>query len=110
MKYKKVVVKYINFTDIKEANATKNYPHNGLFVVKVDNGEVVHSELRFIDKSMPTSVFVAPESVFNGFIYETKDYPEENELVAKIEEKTYQGQTDNGFILEFSKILLNSKK
>ena len=43
MKYKKVVVKYLNFTDIKEAKATKNYPHNGLFVVKVDNGEVVHS-------------------------------------------------------------------
>ena len=75
MKYKKVVVKYINFTDIKEANATKNYPHNGLFVVKVDNGEVVHSELRFIDKSMPTSIFVAPESVLTVLLMKPKIIP-----------------------------------
>lgn len=104
MKTKNIIVKYLSFTDAKESNNTKNYPHSGLFVVSI-NGDTQFSDLRMVDKSLPTTQMVVPECVFNNMVHEI----EANEVLPVIEQKTESGMSDNDFILEFSKILLSKK-
>lgn len=107
MKAINVTIKIIEFTDPKEANQTKNYPHSGFFIVRV-NGENTHqSDLRTIDKSVPTTQMIMPETFFNGLVTSIEVRNEEILPVAEL--KSVAGSSDNDFILEFSKILLSKK-
>jgi hypothetical protein len=106
MKAINVTIKIIEFTDPKEACQTKNYPHSGFFIVRV-NGEVNQSDLRTIDKSIPTTQMVMPETLFNGLVMSNEIKFEENLPVTEL--KSMSGTSDNDFILEFSKILLSKK-
>ena len=89
---------------------TKNYPDNGLYVVTIKNkdSEIVQSDLRFIEKSSPTTLFIAPEVIFNGVLRDI-EVPEPKGLELVQMQGEVQGMTANDFILNFSKILLNRK-
>ena len=102
-------VKKIEFDDGIKANENANYPDSGFFLTTVKKEKVTQSDLRFVDKSLPHNICIAPASAFYGVLFQMKEEPTETEIVATIEEKRYQGQSDNDFILQFSQILLNKK-
>jgi len=98
MKKVTVDLNYIEFETMDLAGQNENYPHSGLWMVKIKKG---NADLRFIDKSTTTNWCIAPESTCNGVF----DY-KEPEIVHTVEPKK---QYDGDFILEFSRILLNRK-
>lgn len=85
----------IEFDNHELAMENKNYPHSGLFDVKIKTGM---SDVRFVDKNIRTNCCVAPSVVF--FEVTHKDV-----YLDPVEPKKYDGD----FILEFSRILLNRK-
>ena len=96
---KTVEIHYIEFETFELANENKNYPHSGLFMAKIKDG---NADLRFIDKSTKQNFCIAPESMCNGVL----NYKEVEKLELIVEEKP---KYDGDFILEFSRILLNRK-
>lgn len=96
MKRLTVDLNYIDFETMELAGQNENYPHSGLWMVKIKKGG---SDLRFVDKATTTNWCVAPESICNG-IFDYKE-PEQQKEIKK--------QFDGDFILEFSRILLNRK-
>jgi len=98
MKKLTVDLNYIDFETMELAGQNKNYPHSGLWMVKIKEGNV---DLRFIDKSTTANWCIAPESICNGVF----DY---KELITTEPIETKK-QYDGDFILEFSRILLNRK-
>lgn len=106
MESKSVKVSYVEFTDLKEAMENKNYPESGFYVVKISED---NSDLRFIDKSSKLNFCICPESVFNGVEKYAVIPPQQLEVIPEYEVLPSQSMSDNSFILEFSKILLNKK-
>lgn len=100
----KAEIKEITFETSELANNSKSYPHSGLFLVT--NNEIGIIDLRFIDKGAKINYFICPESVFNGTIRTTivEDEPK------IIEHPKSNDSSNNEFVLEFARILLNRKK
>ena len=97
-KSKKVKIHYIDFDHSDDAMKNINYPNSGLFIVRVKKAG---SDLRFVNKSVELNYFIAPESVFNAVV----DVEDIGLPIEEIIEYKYDGD----FILEFARILLNSK-
>ena len=95
---KTVNIDYTEFETMELAGQNENYPHSGLWMVKIKKGG---SDLRFVDKATITNYCIAPDFICNGIF----DYKEPT-ITAPIEAKK---QYDGDFILEFSRILLNRK-
>ena len=102
MSRKLVPINEISFKDHKSAGANINYPESGFYLVAVEDAG---TDLRFVDKSVPSNMCIAPKSVFLGTMgdqitTETELHFESQEVPA------FVGHSENNFVLDFAKILL----
>ena len=105
MKTKKFIpIHEIEFENHAESMKNKSYPNSGLFLVKITDGI---EDLRFVDKSMPTNLCICPKSVFFGEVSDQITTIEELPTIEQV--KPVSGFSENDFILDFTKILLNRK-
>jgi hypothetical protein len=94
---KNLKIKEINFLKGEERGLTKNYPSNGFFISRFENGT---SDFILVDKNAERVIFLCPEEIFNSI----SEYEEET-IISEPNTDTYKGD----FILEFARILLNRK-
>lgn len=107
MKTKTLKLNYIEFEDFKTASDPKKYPESGFYISSVL--ETKTSDLRMVNKYTGLNLLIMPEDQFDSIgkyvIVETEEPTvlETNEVIPS------GTMSDNNFILEFSKILLNKK-
>lgn len=102
-----IEVKEIEFQDPDEAGLNDNYPDSGLYLVRTKKG----SDLRFIDKSISGNHCICPESVYKGLGLDTPGLPKQEEITnMSTFYNVAPGYVSEMFVLDFAKLLLNSKK
>lgn len=101
-----IPLREISFKTMDLSMKSQNYPSSGLYLVVVEDTN--NSDIRFIDKSTPSCIFIAPTSPFLGAMID--EIETQTEFVSEeLPPANSNSMSNNDFILEFSKILLTKK-
>jgi hypothetical protein len=93
---KNLKIKEINFLIGDTIGLTENYPSNGFFISRLENGS---SDFVLANKNTKHVFSICPEEVFNSLTIDSE------EIISLSEINTDTYKVD--FILEFARILLN---
>lgn len=102
-----IEVKEIEISDIEKAALSESYPKSGFWLVKVKN----LSHLRFVDKGENITTPICGEHIYKSMGIDTPVLPRQEEITNMstfINAPT--GYVSEEFVLDFAKLLLNSKK
>jgi len=102
-----IEVKEIEISKDQELGSIETYPASGFWLVKTKH----RSDLRFVDKEEGLNLLICPESVYKAMGADTPVLPKQEEIMnMSTFYNVAPGYVSEMFVLDFAKLLLNSKK